>query len=109
MTDTKPRAVQQCAVPDAKGLKGISKMTTISVDEIQYDLVGYLTRVQAGESLLVTQEGRPVAEINPIKSVEPDDLPLTRRPSGLAEGEFIVPDDFDDPLPDELQRLFEGR
>ena len=32
-----------------------------------------------------------------------------RRPIGLAEGEFVVPDDFDDPLPDELQRLFEGR
>ena len=26
----------------------------------------------------------------------------------IAEGEFVVPDDFDDPLPDELQRLFDG-
>ena len=84
-------------------------MTTISVDEIQYDLAGYLNRVQAGETLLITQAGRPVAEINPVKSSETDDLPLTRRPSGLAEGQFIVPDDFDAPLPDELQRLFEGR
>ncbi len=84
-------------------------MTTINVDEIQYDLAGYLTRVQAGETLLITQEGQPVAEINPVKSFEPSDLPLTRRPSGLAEGQFVVPDDFDDPLPDEIQRLFEGR
>ena len=84
-------------------------MTTISVDEIQYDLAGYLTRVQAGETLLITEAGRPVAEINPIKPVEPDDLPLTPRPRGLAKGDFVVPDDFDDPLPDEIQRLFEGR
>ena len=84
-------------------------MTTISVDEIQYDLAGYLTRVQAGESLLVTQAGRPVAEINPVKSGDGEDLPLTLRPIGLADGQFVVPDDFDDPLPDELQRLFEGR
>ncbi len=83
-------------------------MTTISVDDIQYDLVGYLDRVQAGETLLITQAGRPVAEINPVKSVEPDDLLLTRRPSGLAEGQFVVPDDFDDPLPDDIQRLFNG-
>ncbi len=84
-------------------------MTTISVDEIQYDLAGYLTRVQAGETLLITQAGRPVAEINPVKSVETEELPLTPRPSGLAEGQFVAPDDFDDPLPGEIQRLFEGR
>ena len=34
---------------------------------------------------------------------------LAPRPSGLAEGQFVVPDDFDDPLPDEIQRLFDGR
>ncbi len=30
------------------------------------------------------------------------------RPSGLCEGEFIVPDDFDDPLPEEILQSFEG-
>ena len=84
-------------------------MTTISVDEIQYDLAGYLARVQAGETLLITQAGQPVAEINPIKFTEAEDVPLTPRPRGLAKGDFVVPDDFDDPLPDEIQRLFEGR
>ncbi len=55
---------------------------------------------------------------NASEPVETNEVPLyvwtkelptpTLRPSGLAEGEFVVPDDFDDPLPDELQRLFEG-
>lgn len=76
---------------------------------MQHDLAAYLTRVQAGETLLVTQAGQPVAEINPIKPAETENVPLTRRPSGLAEGQFVVPDDFDDPLPEELQRLFEER
>lgn len=31
------------------------------------------------------------------------------RPVGLAAGEFTVPDDFDDPLPEEIIRGFEGR
>ena len=84
-------------------------MTTISIDDIQQDLAGYFERVQAGETLLITQAGRPVAEINPIKLSETKEAPLTPRPSGLAEGQFVVPDDFDDPLPDEIQRLFEGR
>ena len=75
---------------------------------MQQDLAGYFERVQAGETLLVTKSGLPVAEINPIAS-SPEEAPLTRRPHGLAKGQFVVPDDFDDPLPDEIQRLFEGR
>ena len=83
-------------------------MTTISVNDIQQDLAGYLTRVQAGETLLITQARRPVVEINPVKSVEAGGE-RALRPIGLTEGQFIVPDDFDDPLPDEIQRLFAGR
>jgi len=31
------------------------------------------------------------------------------RPYGLAKGEFVVPDDFNDPLPNEILDAFEGR
>lgn len=34
--------------------------------------------------------------------------PAERRPYGLCIGEFVVPDDFDDPLPEEILRDFEG-
>ncbi|HWQ36816.1 MAG TPA: hypothetical protein VNQ79_28550 [Blastocatellia bacterium] len=37
------------------------------------------------------------------------DEPETLRPYGLAAGEFTVPDDFDDPLPDEILDSFAGR
>jgi len=30
------------------------------------------------------------------------------RPYGLCVGEFVVPDDFDEPLPDEILKTFEG-
>ena len=30
------------------------------------------------------------------------------RPWGLAKGEFVVPDDFNEPLPDEILDLFEA-
>ena len=43
------------------------------------------------------------AELPPTSETE------TLRPIGLAAGEFVVPDDFDDPLPDELLDAFEGR
>ena len=32
-----------------------------------------------------------------------------KRPIGLAEGQFVVPADFNDPLPDELLDAFEGK
>lgn len=31
------------------------------------------------------------------------------RPYGLARGEFVVPEDFDDPLPDDLLDTFEEK
>ncbi|NEQ96465.1 MAG: type II toxin-antitoxin system Phd/YefM family antitoxin [Cyanothece sp. SIO2G6] len=31
------------------------------------------------------------------------------RPFGLCIGEFVVPDDFDAPLPEEILRVFEGK
>jgi hypothetical protein len=36
---------------------------------------------------------RPVAETRPLTET------ATLRPIGLAAGEFVVPDDFDEPLP----------
>ena len=34
--------------------------------------------------------------------------PRARRPLGLLRGQFVVPEDFDDPLPPEIQSYFEG-
>ncbi len=43
-----------------------------------------------------------------VTMVEPD-AQRKPRPYGLAKGDFIVPDDFDDPLPEEILAGFEGR
>ncbi len=82
-------------------------MSTITVDEMERAGISWLQRVAAGETLLVLQAGEPVAEIKPITPVEADDT--ASRPIGLCAGEFVVPDDFDDPLPEELLAAFEGR
>jgi hypothetical protein len=34
--------------------------------------------------------------------------PAAKRPIGLAKGELVIPDDFDDPLPDDVLDAFEG-
>jgi TIR domain len=56
---------------------------------------------------------RAVAERPPFPGALPvwnaPDAASSRRPFGLCAGEFIVPDDFDAPLPDEVLADFEER
>ena len=73
----------------------------ITVEEVKRDPDAALHRVLEGETLVVTDHDRPIAEIRPIERVR------RPRPFGLATGTFVVPDDFDDPLPDEILRDFE--
>jgi prevent-host-death family protein len=79
-------------------------MVQVTVDEVQRDLPAYLQRVEAGETLIIVKAGRPMAEIKPVAPI-----PNTLRPFGLCAGEFTVPDDFDDPLPDHIIKEFEER
>jgi len=78
-------------------------MIQVSIDEIKRDLPAVLQRVEAGETIIITHAGKPMAEIKPIASD-----PEKRRPFGLCAGEFEVPDDFDEPLPEAILQEFEG-
>jgi antitoxin (DNA-binding transcriptional repressor) of toxin-antitoxin stability system len=79
-------------------------MSTISVHEIQRDPLAFLQRVEAGESFLVLRDDRPVAEVKPVPASGG-----SLRPFGLCAGEFTVPGDFDEPLPESVLKEFEGQ
>lgn len=79
-------------------------MTTVNLSDVQQDLLGCLSRVEAGETLVVLRDNRPVAELKPASCAS-----TTLRPFGLCAGEFVVPDEFDAPLPEEVLRQFEGQ
>jgi antitoxin (DNA-binding transcriptional repressor) of toxin-antitoxin stability system len=78
-------------------------MSTISVQDIQRDLLAFLRRVEAGESFVVINEDRPLAEVRPVSTAlrQP-------RPYGLCAGQVTVPAEFDRPLPEEILKEFEG-
>lgn len=78
-------------------------MTWVTVEEIKRDLADYLQRVGRGETLVVTQAGKPLAEIKPVMNGT-----AARRPFGLCAGEFTVPDDFDGSLPESVLNEFEA-
>jgi len=82
---------------------------TINIDDIQRDFVECLHRVRAGETLLVLEADQPVAEIKPFRAFELEFAVGIGepRPFGLCAGEFVVPDDFDAPLPEDILRDFE--
>jgi antitoxin (DNA-binding transcriptional repressor) of toxin-antitoxin stability system len=75
----------------------------VTVDEIQRDPLKYLRQVEAGETLVIVRFDKAIAELRPIASSK------QLRPFGLCSGDFTVPDDFDDPLPEDLLSAFEGK
>lgn len=78
-------------------------MLRVTVEEIQRDPAKYLRQVEAGETFVIMQTEKAIAELRPIPSSK------QLRPFGLCAGEFTIPDDFDDPLPEDLLNAFEGK
>jgi antitoxin (DNA-binding transcriptional repressor) of toxin-antitoxin stability system len=79
-------------------------MIAISIEEIQHDLLNYLQQVKSGETVVILQANQPIAEIKPWQPTR-----SLSRPFGLCQGEFVVPDDFDESLPEEIINQFEAQ
>ena len=79
-------------------------MSAITTNEIIENPNSFLSRVHAGESMVLINEGLSVAEITPLPLVSKE-----LRPIGLCKGQVFISDDFDDPLPEDILALFEGR
>jgi prevent-host-death family protein len=61
-----------------------------------------IDHANAGEEVVITRHGRPVARLMPA-AAKP-------RVPGMLEGKgYWITDDFDAPLPDDLQDLFDGK
>ena len=54
-----------------------------------------------GEEVVIARYGEPVARLVPIRP------PAAKRVPGSASGQFRVPKEFFDPLPDEMLNAFE--
>jgi prevent-host-death family protein len=58
--------------------------------------------IASGEEIVIARNGEPVARLVPIRP------PVSRREAGSATGRFSVPDEFFEPLPDEILNGFEA-
>ena len=70
-------------------------MTRIGIRELRQRASEYLRRVEAGETIEVTDRGRPIALLTPIPSVPPIER---LRASGDIEGGLAKWDDLAPPL-----------
>ncbi|MGD0514129.1 MAG: type II toxin-antitoxin system Phd/YefM family antitoxin [Terriglobales bacterium] len=72
----------------------------VNIHEAKTHLSRLLERVAMGEEVIIAKAGKPVAKLVPV-------VPGARQfKLGSAKGEFVVPDDFNDPLPKEIEDLF---
>jgi prevent-host-death family protein len=72
----------------------------VNIHEAKTHLSKLLEKVALGEEVVIAKAGKPVAKLVAIPSERP------RFQLGSAKGEFVVPDDFNDPLPKEIEDLF---
>ncbi len=72
----------------------------VNMHEAKTHLSKYVEKALAGEEVILARAGEPVAALVPLSwlSVEKRNNVIL----GIMEGAFEVPDNFDDPLPDEM-------
>ncbi len=78
-------------------------MIRLNISEVKTHLSKYLTKLRNAYAILLCKR-KPIEEIRPIKSEN-----RGPRPIGLDKGRFVVPENINDPLPDWLLDLFEGK
>jgi prevent-host-death family protein len=78
-------------------------METVSIHQAEINLSRLLLRVKLGEEIIILNEGVPVAKLVPFEKS------FGRRSSlGQDRGKFVVPEDFNAPLSEDILLAFEG-
>lgn len=77
-------------------------MAQVNIHEAKTHLSQLLTRAALGEDIIIAKSGKPIVRLVPIEE------PFQDRILGQDEGLFTVPDDFDEPLPEDILSAFEG-
>ena len=78
-------------------------MNRVNIHDAKTHLSRYLAELKPGETLVLCNRNRPVAEVRSLRKKAAGKPRI-----GVAKGEFVVPDSFFDPLPDEILSAFKG-
>ena len=77
--------------------------TTVKMHEAKTHLSKLVARAMAGEEIIIASGNHPKVKLVPV-----DAEPVVKRQFGSMKGQFVLPDSFFDPLPEDELRLWEG-
>ena len=83
-------------------------MTAVSLYEAMGQLSQLVERAAAGEEIVISQAGRPMARLVPLAGEQPPPVAREPRKFGQFADVIEIGPEFDDPLPEDMQRAFEG-
>ena len=75
-------------------------MATVSVYNARAEFSRLIERALGGEEIVITRRGRPAVRLVPVEEPRPP------RKAGALKGLFDVPDEFFEPLPDDIIDAF---
>jgi len=75
---------------------------TVNLYEAKTKLSELVERAAKGEEIVIAKAGKPRAKLVPV--------PMQKAPraGGFWKGKFEIPENFDEPLPEEVLKSFEG-
>jgi prevent-host-death family protein len=76
----------------------------VNIYQAKTQLSKLVDLASSGTDIVIARNGKPVARLTTLDT--PKKKPLVY---GLLEGKGWIADDFDAPLPEEIQKYFEGR
>jgi prevent-host-death family protein len=79
----------------------VSEPHTVNLYEAKTRLSELVDRAAEGEEIVIAKAGTPMARLVPLPPAPP------KRTPGLLKEQIWVADDFDDPLPPEIQKYFD--
>ncbi|WP_414580882.1 type II toxin-antitoxin system Phd/YefM family antitoxin [Scytonema sp. PCC 10023] len=78
-------------------------METVNIHQAKMNLSRLLSRVELGEEIIISNRGIAIAKLVPFRSSS------NRRSSlGQVRGRFVILEDFNAPLPEDILAAFEG-
>ena len=77
-------------------------MVQVNIHEAKTHFSRLLKRVAAGEEITIAHAGRPIARLCPIRDKSKSVV------LGQDEGVFVLPQDWDAPLPEDVLATFES-
>ena len=76
-------------------------MITIGVDQFQEDVMSFLEKVEAGESITITLQGHRIARLVPYE----DRMEKAREALRLLRKKAVIEDDIVSPLEEEWEAM----